>query len=108
MVEYLLPKQKVAGSSPVSRSRFPTNIFGPEPYCPYCPELGVRTVRAQAIRALHAGKAQDVQSRAGPGIARNRRRVRQIGKRAGVERQLRKLDVDGFDPGLPLHGPGQN
>jgi hypothetical protein len=53
LVEYLLPKQKVAGSSPVSRSRFSTNIFGPEPYCP---ERGVRTVRAQAIKALYAGK----------------------------------------------------
>jgi hypothetical protein len=97
LVEYLLPKQKVAGSSPVSRSNFSTNIFGPEPYCPYRPARGVKTVTASNQGAV-CGKAQDLQSRARQAIARKRLRVRQIDYTGAVERQLPKLDVAGSIP----------
>ena len=49
MVEHRLPKPVVAGSIPVSRSRFSARIFRPEPYCPYGPERCGRTTEGVTL-----------------------------------------------------------
>ena len=96
LVEYLLPKQKVAGSSPVSRSSFQQIFSMARNHA--LSRTGCKNSQGAGDQGAVCGKAQDLQSRTRQAIARNRLRVRQIDYTGAVERQLPKLDVAGSIP----------
>ena len=102
MVEHRLPKPVVAGSIPVSRSRFSAGIFRTEPYCPYCPEnCGTATKAGQRLRCMQksARAAKPCQSRDSADLAsRQPHRACEQGRTPASQ-----AGCHGFDPRLPLH-----